>query len=275
MKKKVVIVIIAHKAQLTEAEKRSLQQCYKVLGHYPVKLICPQGLDVSVYRSINPVADIEFIDPVWQSSYIMFNELKKDLLLYEKYEEYEYMLFYELDAWVFKDELDYWCKKGYDYIGAPWFEDWARNTNKKISGVGNGGFSLRNIESAKRILKRLNTMRRFRRVWFSSRMQSVISYEKILIRCSKDLRPDAFDHLNITVLSKVFKHHEDYFWASLVPKVFSGYKLADVNSAMKFSFEVNPSHLYSLNDMVLPFGCHAWEKYEPGFWDGHINKNNA
>ena len=30
------------------------------------------------------------------------------------------MLIYQLDAYVFKDELLNWANKGYDYIGAPW-----------------------------------------------------------------------------------------------------------------------------------------------------------
>jgi hypothetical protein len=57
------------------------------------------------------------------------------------------MLIYQLDAWVFKDDLMKWCNKGYDYIGAPWFEDFGSyEKGKKLWRVGNGGFSLRKIK---------------------------------------------------------------------------------------------------------------------------------
>ena len=46
------------------------------------------------------------------------------------------------------------------------------------------------------------------------------------------------------------------------------------NQAIKFSFEVMPSYLYKLNNNVLPFGCHAFEKYESDFWKIIFNKNN-
>ena len=42
--------------------------------------------------------------------------------LYERYAAYEFMFTYELDAFVFKDELEKWCEQGWDYIGAPWFD---------------------------------------------------------------------------------------------------------------------------------------------------------
>ncbi|MFR6542216.1 MAG: DUF5672 family protein [Butyricimonas virosa] len=29
-----------------------------------------------------------------------------------------------IDAFVFRDELTYWCTLNYDYIGAPWLCKW-------------------------------------------------------------------------------------------------------------------------------------------------------
>ena len=84
----------------------------------------------------------------------MFNKLKESNLLYKKYKKYKYILFYELDAFVFRDELDYWCKKGFDYIGAPWNGTHCYY-DTPINGVGNGGFSLRNIKSAIKLLEKL------------------------------------------------------------------------------------------------------------------------
>jgi hypothetical protein len=86
-KKKVVILIIAHKPQLTPSEIKSMKQCYSVLGKHPIKFICPEGLDISEYKKINPLVEIDFIDPKWQSTYAMFNRLKIEPLLYKKYKD--------------------------------------------------------------------------------------------------------------------------------------------------------------------------------------------
>ena len=41
--------------------------------------------------------------------------------------------------------------------------------------------------------------------------------------------------------------------------------------AARFSFEVHPERLYHNNGNVLPFGCHAFEKWEyDSFWKKHI-----
>ena len=67
---------------------------------------------------------------------------------YRRFSKFEYILIYQLDAFVFKDQLNYWCKKGYDYIGAPWFEGFhLTKTGVNIIGVGNGGFSLRRVKT--------------------------------------------------------------------------------------------------------------------------------
>src|SRR5260221_11227587 len=114
------------------------------------------GLDVSAYRILVPDIKIAFIDPRWQSTYAMFNRLKTSPLLYNRYSQYEDILFYELDAWVFRDELEYWSKQGYDYIGAPWFDEFEKVIeNSTFVGVGNGGFSFRKQNSSIRILMKV------------------------------------------------------------------------------------------------------------------------
>ena len=265
-----VIVVIAHKVTLSHNEKASLRQCYKVLGKYPIKLICPEGLDVSVYKAINPNADFVFIDPKWQSSYLMFNELKRDKLLYEMFCNYKYMLYYELDAWVFTDQLKFWCGKGYDYVGAPWFEGWheAKDTSK-IIGVGNGGFSLRNIQKALTILRRIKKIRSYRKFWYKSKFQAVVRFENLLKHFPTVHSKNKLTHLprNLWEVNGV---NEDIFWARNVPAIFNDFNVADSENAIKFSFEVNPSFLFKKNNCKLPFGCHAWEKYEPEFWQKYI-----
>ena len=57
--------------------------------------------------------------------------------------------------------------------------------------------------------------------------------------------------------------HEDIFWASCDSKDF---RVAPVEIALTFAFERDVRKCYLLNNNKLPFGCHAWEKYDFQFW---------
>ena len=67
--------------------------------------------------------------------------------------------------------------------------------------------------------------------------------------------------------------NEDFFWglgANYTDKLF---KVPPNYKALEFSFEAMPSYLYKLNNNDLPFGCHAFEKYESEFWKIIFKKN--
>jgi hypothetical protein len=50
--------------------------------------------------------------------------------------------------------------------------------------------------------------------------------------------------------------------------------LPDWKEALAFSIEQNPQTGYKILGK-LPFGCHAWERYEPSFWKGIIAANSS
>ncbi len=263
MKELVIILIIAHKAELSEFEKASLAQCYKILRKYKIKLVCPEGLDVSDYKEVNPQAEFEFIDPKWQATYAMFNRLKIEPFLYRKFRKYKFILFYELDAWVFRDELEEWCKKEYDYIGAPWFKGFHRaGPDSEFVGIGNGGFSLRRIKTYLRssyrfsyILKPAFLFREYKKA------PSVDKFFKLLA--------DLTFRNNTFFLFNDFKGNEDFFWMRIVARDFPGFRIPSVEEALRFAIETNPS-TFIKSDKDLPFGCHAFLKYEPSFWEKYI-----
>ncbi len=263
----VVIVIIAHQSQINEFERVSLQQCFKVLGQHPIRLVCPSGLDISCYQSVVPEVKVDFIDPFWQSTYENFNRLKIIPLLYRKYRKYKFILFYELDAFVFRDELEDWCEKDYDYIGAPWFEGYVRSPEiKPFSGVGNGGFSLRKVSSALRALHSFSYIappRELLEFW-----QSSAKMWKDVLYLIKGLTITN----NTFFLFNGYIWPEDIFWGKQINQNFDWFTVPAVDEALKFSFERNPTFLFKENHYRLPFGCHAWWKDDLEFWLPHIQK---
>jgi len=261
-----IIIIIGYKPFLTENEKASLRQCYNVLHRYPIKVISGKGMDVSEYRKVIPNIEIEFVDPKWTSSYLMNSQFKTNGWLYNRYRDYEYILFYELDAWVFRDELEYWCKKGFDYIGAPWFDI----RTKQTTGSGNGGFSLRRNSSSLRMTNRIAFLKKVRRFWFKSYLQAIIPFETIIRICKTPLHIRKPEDVTSMLLEKEIL--EDYYWCKKIAVVFNDFSVAPAEISYQFSFEANPGLLFEMNQNNLPFGCHAWEKHEPHFWEKHIRE---
>jgi len=249
----VEIIIPVYKTALSEFEQISLQQVYKVLNNYPLVVIKPDSLDLSVLAEQYPLLTIKSFDDHYFKSIHGYNALMLSKQFYAEFLHTQYILVYQLDAYVFRDELRYWCDKDYDYIGAPWlkrpiynlpvisnimkFSRWNHHRKNLIDKqdlydkIGNGGFSLRKVE----------------------RFYNIIVEQQIRINFFLEKR----DHL----------HNEDVFWASV-----SGFNYPNVQEAIAFAFDKYPSLCYKLNKKRLPFGCHGWYKRKmKSFWKSIID----
>lgn len=261
-----VILIITHKTQINQFEEISLRQCFSVLGDYPIRLVCPRGLDISTYRQIIPQVEVDFIDPSWLSTYQNFNKLKVRPLLYQKYQKYEFILFYELDAFVFRDDLKHWCAQGYDYIGAPWFDNWTEATVESPAiGVGNGGFSLRNVDKALKALHTFSYLLKPAELWdyWQTRGKPLHAAASLLKNCT-------YTNNSFFLLNHFSGNAEDFFWGGQIARNFDWFHIPSISEASKFSFEANSKILFEENSCCLPFGCHGWWKHEFDFWLPHI-----
>jgi hypothetical protein len=275
----VVIPIYKPFKKLTYFEVISLKQGFKILSQHDIWLVGPENHDFEGYKELAETyevkVEIKKFSPLYFKDLEGYNKLLKSYFFFEAFSTYNFMLIYQHDSFVFKDELLKWCRKGYDFVGAPWLDGWGDNTSTKIIGVGNGGFSLHNIHSALNVLSKaknfhnsLEFIKKFMSTKTYSRFRRFIKFN-VLKRIFGFKRSSALMMLNINE-----NINEDYFWGELIPTVFKNFKVANVEDAIKFSFEVNPQHLYSLNQNKLPFGCHAWMKYDIEFWEPFILCSN-
>lgn len=148
MKNVVAIVIVTHKSELNETEKISLDSLVNVFkGHRDIYVILPESVDGEIYTCIG--IEVIKVEDIWLSSYRKYNEFCLQPHFYEHFVKYKYILLYQLDGFVFCDELDYFCNLEYDYIAAPWKYGnfWYKNQNETIWYVGCGGVSLRKVTS--------------------------------------------------------------------------------------------------------------------------------
>lgn len=249
----VAVTIPVYKRYPDENELISLKQCITVLYKYPIVFFAPKSLDATFYENFcNGRAFVTIVrfDDEYFKDIAGYNAMMLSKQFYRAFDNYKYILIYQLDAFVFKDELEMWCKKGYDYIGAPYiFVDYdaypikvlvkfrrALGFMQKIipgsyryKKVGNGGFSLRNI---RKCLFLLNFKKLQPRLWTILMEDNFFSY-----------------------------------WGNLMFPIF---RLPPDIEAAKFSIELDPEKTFNLIGKQLPFGCHAYLRYEPQFWRKYI-----
>lgn len=261
-----VVVIPIYKEQPTENELCSLRQCLRILGSHDIRLIAPEGLDLQVYRYTFETFQLPLVVEMFQPTYFAnisgYNKLMLSKCFYTRFVDWEYMLIYQLDAWVFRDELDAWCEKGYDYIGAPWMK-----LNGKLDEMncGNGGFSLRRISAFIELFEHTGKLWGYRGLACWYRYRGPIRRRLSIIKGLLGYK----NHLDDFV--EKGEVNEDLFFATLKHKKKRCFRIPLSKEAMFFSFEEAPFMLYELTSYELPFGCHAWKKWEyETFWRNFI-----
>jgi hypothetical protein len=240
-KRRVAIVIPTYRFPLTEDEQISLRHLREYLGGFDRYMIGPQS---------PPKEYSDFSLPPYSARYfadrVGYNRLLVSEQFYRAFADYEYILIYQLDCLVFSSDLEEWCRKGWDYVGAPWFHighphrcAGSEDPVDRLGTVGNGGLSLRKVGSA----------------------LAVLTSPKRLL-----------DHQLMRDFLGDTRSHEDLFWSFSVPKLVDTFRIPRPREALKFSFEAEPRYCYRENAGRLPFGCHGWPNWDREFWEPFLLK---
>jgi hypothetical protein len=255
-KNQVAVVIPFYKPHLSELEEISLLQCLKTLSGYPIVAVIPNALRTDQISNFESISHVEVFSNRYFENVQSYNELMLSDLFYERFLEYEFILIYQLDAFVFKDDLKKWCDSGYDYVGAPWLkrkEDhgFAQELTSRLKSrfyiyfnlhkyglpsdrqfdntVGNGGFSLRRVQKFHELAGR-----------FKAKMKPYLTRTE-------------------------FQYHEDVFWSIEINRKQKFLNIPAYKTALDFSFENKPERALRIAHNKLPFGCHAWDLHKD-FW---------
>lgn len=242
MKPTLVKVVIPIYRPLDKLEQASLAQSAKMLSRYPIVLLHPKEMDMSGFTAEYPSLETLGVSAEWlgrANGIAGYNRMCLSAAFYELFDDCEYILICQTDAWIFRDELSEWCAKGYDYVGAPWVRRAIYDLplikqfmalRRRLCGptdrqllygkVGNGGLSLRRVESCRNACTK-----------YAAIIEEFLSH----------------------------RHHiynEDVFWATMP----SEFRYPTEREALAFAFDTNPRYCYRLMGNKLPFGCHSWTK---------------
>lgn len=265
-------MIPVHQPQLTAAERVSLQACKTHLAAYDCFLIYPDGMDTAAYTAEHSNLMPMPVNPQWLASIEAYNRMKISLDFYLLFSKYTHLLTYELDAYIFHGDLTQANAFKFDFIGAPFFEEyWAAKPGSPLVKGCNSGFSVRNIEACIKVLTGMEKFR-FRWMLYKLFLSPVRRFRLWLNKLSKN-KYEVYITGRFGFYFGDFHLNEDVVWTEVVPQLFPGFTVADPMGALQFSFEYNLTESLKLNGHKLPLGCHAWYKHMD-FWQPYININN-
>lgn len=271
------ITIPIYKETPSQWERESFYQCMSVLHKHDICIITHEELNLVQYKTIMNKAhitcNIEYFDKSYFGNLLSYNKLMMSYDFYNRFRNYKYILIYQLDAWVFKDSLDYWCAKKYDYIGAPWYKDFEyshHDGNIDSLMVGNGGFPLRKVSSFINLFEQNKRVKSVRLLYKETNFSSFFSVAKFFLHTI-----GYNNHLKTYIRYHYNRLFEDQFYTQNLSTTNCKLNIAPVSEAIFFSFEQGPSYLFKHTNQNLPFGCHAFEKNEfLDFWSQHIKPKN-
>lgn len=259
MKQLVKVIIPVYKNYFGELEEKSFLQCVKVLRNYQIVLVQPEGLDNSFITKEYANVMVESFPKRYFENISGYNELLLSSFFYERFLDSEFILIYQLDAFVFKDELKKWCDKDYDYIGAPWIA-----TPEKVPGL----ILFNKIINLFRSKKKIERKQLFYKVGnggFS--LRKTISHYTI----SNENKSFIFDFLNAK--EKKIYAIEDVFWSIKAIELNKDFKIPDYKEALYFAIDRKPKIAFKLIDNEIPFGCHGINKPKViDFWKPILSK---
>jgi Protein of unknown function (DUF5672) len=259
-----------YRGTMSDDEKIALRHLRHFLGGYDNIAIAPPDLAIPVEGFA-----VERFPAECFADLAAYNHLLLTEEFYARFSRYDYILIYQLDCLVFSNKLKEWCEAGWDYIGAPWLTDFAQKGGGKADlwHVGNGGFSLRRVNSCRRILREYGKWNAARFYWRHTSRH--YAGAKRLLRLPKLA-------LKLLLIRHPLRHHldqnvkmEDWFWGVDANDYIPGFKVPPPDLALSFAFEPDPAFCFERNGRQLPFGCHAWAKYDRKFWEPYLQTDAA
>ena len=264
----VTVIIPIYRNNLSDIERWAVKRNLRILSpERDIAVVCPEGLDLLPLDELLGISSGRCRVECFSSEFFKgrhgYNQFMLSRELYSRFMKSQFVLICQTDVALFHDKLDYWCSLDYDYIGAPWLparsevEGW--NVAKRVAykirrgwallrggfnpillkwKVGNGGFSLRRVETMLRVL---------------------------------DQHPAEMSAMakNSTQIA----NFEDVVWSVRVNELWPGsVRIPDASTAAHFAIEGHPEMAMKLTGGEFPMGAHAFYRHRNrSFWSKHLD----
>lgn len=235
------IVVPIYHTTPDELEQLSLKQLNRVIGsEFDVFLIGPDYVDFDDYSKYlsgsgtNNYLEYVIFDDKYFKSNKSYSQLCLSYDFYDTFNKYDYMMIYQTDCWIFRNEIQKFCDMSYDYIGGPIYSPASAWTSLKKGLhpiVGNGGLSLRKISTMLKITNPDGYIyNKYKNEWdkieyedyvicdvFSHDIKMNIPDYKIAEKFSLDFLPNNVNELDPMSAHRVFALHQ--YWNKYIPEL--------------------------------------------------------
>ncbi len=263
-----VVVPFSNRAVLTPDEQISLDHLLHFLGHYDKYIVAPESLEIDL-----PGFEVKRFSNRFFGSVAAHNKLMLSSDFYESFSGYKYILNYHLDALVFSDQLAKWCETDLDYIAPPWVSKSKDAGPTGFSRCGNGGLSLRKVESFLRIIHSRGETVNPDAAWGMIRSRTSVKDRLLMQPIKYMLRLKHIDRS--WWIRSFYSRNEDRFWSDQARLIDPEFRVCSVEDGLQFGFDEAPAFCFERNGRRLPFGCHGWYKYDRSFWVPYLIKDPA
>ena len=192
-----------------------------------------------------------------------YNRLCKSKVLYTRFRDFRYILICQLDCLVFTNRLDAWMSEGKSFYGALLNRGYTkaiRDSLIECRNGRNGGLSLRKVEDF------LSCLGVNRWIPLTAYRDVCLDNTSLVYRLKTYLSWLIASWTKGPLQARI---NEDIFWTVCIPYAFSTlFKVADSRTSSLFSIEMLSSERLEIlmrDKTNVPFGCHAWIRYN--YWD--------
>ena len=273
-KRVAIVVPLSTRGELSDDERTSMRHLLHHLGAYDKYLIAPEGLEAHF-----PGFELKHFARKYFGSAAAHGKMLGTPAFYRQFLDYEFIFFYHLDSLAFSDQMAAWCATDLDYIGPPWIHcaatPWAERPR-----VGNGGFTLLRVASALKVLAN-----RYRQEPSSYWLDQFTHCAPVWLVRSLERIQNRFP--NAEPLNRLLKEwhamedpgshyrNNDMFWSDKAVRYVPEFKVASLEQGLRFAFEAAPRTCFEMNGGRMPFGCHAWARYDREFWAPHLLRDEV
>jgi hypothetical protein len=275
------VAVPAYRDRLSDDELVSLRHLDRFLPEADKYLVMPETLDFHRhdYREMR-------FAPAFFKGIPGYNSLMLSRDFYARFAAYEYVLIHQLDALILHGRVESFLALDVDYLGAPWVEHDADGA-PLLTRVGNGGLSLRRVDGFRKLLEsppHRETARDYYRRRYNDgshkyRLLGVpraglaatglpILTHKAIARCLG--RPFRADFAADARAYSQDGAAEDRFISLEASNYCPSFKFATIHDALRFAFEQEPRFCLEQTGGKMPFGTHAWGRYDREFWEPHL-----
>jgi hypothetical protein len=223
-----VILTPLYTTRLKDWECFGILRNARLFPDTPKVFFVPESLDTAPLRKAFPEFSVETFPSESFASIQSYSRLLLTPAFYERFARFEFMLIAQTDVFLFAPRLGAWVEKGYDYVGAPFYRDFGAHPSREMVGVGNGGLSLRRIAAMRRVLQEVAAPLR----WLGA-------------------------------ASRAYRHHlkagtgEDIVFCQHLAPHLDFFRIAPIEEAIDFAYEMHLDQVLSRYKKGLPFGCHS------------------